>query len=226
MVYFTGDMHGDPERISRAALKPLKDGDTLIICGDFGYLWDGGKREQKLLQKLAKKKIEFCFIDGTHENFTMLEACPVVAYRGGLAHWIAPNIHHLMRGQLFVFEGQTVFAFGGGENPDLQLKEDEELDRRRPEVPTGEEMRTGIENMDRVGYKVDYIVTHEPPANVRAFLMLSRNTAPTVSALGAYFDELSVQASFKKWFFGSLHMDKSISASSVCVFEKLIPAQQ
>ena len=224
MIYVTGDTHGDPERLSRAALKPLRDGDTLIVCGDFGYLWDGSRREQKLLQKLSRKKIEICFIDGAHENFSLLEACPVVNYRGGKARRIAPNIHHLMRGQLFEIEGRTVFAFGGGENPDLELKDDGELDRRRPEVPTGEEMREGIENMDRVGYMVDYIVTHEPPAGVRAFLTLSQSTAPTVSALGAYFDELSVQAHYKKWFFGSLHMDKSISASSVCVFEKLIPA--
>ena len=222
MIYITGDMHGDPERVGRSALKELREGDTLIVCGDFGFLWDGGKTEQNVIRKLSRKKFEICFIDGTHENFSMLAACTPVVYRGGKARRVAKNIHYLQRGQVFEIEGQKIFTFGGGENPDLELKSDEEIDDFRPEVPTGLEMREGIDNMDRVNYEVDYIVTHEPPANVRAFLSLSQNETPSVSALGAYFDELSNQAKYKKWFFGSLHMDKTISASCVCVFENLI----
>ena len=34
-------MHGDFERFKLPAMKKLKKGDTLIICGDFGFLWDG-----------------------------------------------------------------------------------------------------------------------------------------------------------------------------------------
>ena len=222
MIYFTGDMHGDPERIGRAALKPLESGDTLIVCGDFGFIWNGSRREEKLLQRLSRLDINVCFIDGTHENFELLSKYPMGLYRGGKAHKIAPNVFHLMRGQVFEIEGKTIFTFGGGEDPDLELKSDEELGGVRPEVPTREEMLEGVANMERVDFTVDYIVTHEPPANVHAFLMLSQNTTPGVTALGAYFDELSRQATYKKWFFGSLHMDKNISATSVCVFEKLL----
>ena len=223
MICFTGDMHGDPRRVNHNALKTLKDGDTLIICGDFGFIWNDSKQERKILQNLSRKKINVCFIDGTHENFSLLNMYPVVVYHGGKAHKITSNIYHLMRGQIFQIEGKLIFTFGGGENPDVEYKSDEEINENRPEVPTGQEMREGIQNMDSVGYRVDYIVTHEPPASVRAFLSLSQNSTPAVSALGAYFDELSIQASYRKWFFGSLHMDKHISTSSVCVFEQLIP---
>ena len=67
MVYVTGDMHGDIARFDSPAVKRLKKGDTLIICGDFGFVWDNSKAEQKTLKKLGSKKYNICFIDGTHE---------------------------------------------------------------------------------------------------------------------------------------------------------------
>ena len=44
MIYFTGDLHGDYDRFKSKELKKLKKGDTLIVCGDFGFLWDGSKK--------------------------------------------------------------------------------------------------------------------------------------------------------------------------------------
>ena len=225
MIYFTGDMHGDGDRISRSALRNISEGDTLIVCGDFGFIWDNSHQEHRLLEKLSKRNIRVLFIDGTHENFSLLDALPVTDYCGGKVHRITDNIYHLLRGQIYEIEGKTVFAFGGGENPDLELQNDEEIDENRPEVPTKEEMLEGIANLEAAGYKVDYIVTHEPPAGIRDFLTLSENRAVPVSAIGAYLDELAQQAEYRRWFFGSLHMDKFISTSSICVFENIIEAE-
>ena len=38
MVYITGDMHGDQSRFNTKEIKALQPGDTLIICGDFGFV--------------------------------------------------------------------------------------------------------------------------------------------------------------------------------------------
>lgn len=43
MIYLTGDTHGGMERFQSKEAKQLKKGDTLIICGDFGFIWDGPK---------------------------------------------------------------------------------------------------------------------------------------------------------------------------------------
>ena len=43
MILVTGDMHGEWERFGDKALKKLKKGDTLIVCGDFGFVWDNSK---------------------------------------------------------------------------------------------------------------------------------------------------------------------------------------
>ena len=50
MVYITGDVHGDLDFFKDARLKKLTEDDTLIICGDFGFLWDGSEKEKKALK--------------------------------------------------------------------------------------------------------------------------------------------------------------------------------
>ena len=83
MLYVTGDTHGDYERFTSSALKKLKKGDTLFICGDFGFIWDGSKNEEKMLKKIGKLKYNVCFIDGTHENFERLRSYEVSEFKGG-----------------------------------------------------------------------------------------------------------------------------------------------
>ena len=58
MIYLTGDLHGDIERLKSKEMKKLKKGDTLIVCGDFGFVWDGSKKEQSVLKKLGKSKYQ------------------------------------------------------------------------------------------------------------------------------------------------------------------------
>ena len=51
MVYATGDMHGDYALFSQKKFKNLKEGDTLVVCGDFGFIWRGDSKEKKILDK-------------------------------------------------------------------------------------------------------------------------------------------------------------------------------
>ena len=130
MIYITGDMHGDISRFDSPAIKQLKKGDTLIVCGDFGFVWDNSKIEQKILKKLGKKKFNVCFIDGTHENFELLNAYPLTNWNGGKVHHICGNVYHLMRGQIFKIDNMTFFTMGGGESPDIDIRfENNTIDR-------------------------------------------------------------------------------------------------
>lgn len=224
MIYITGDIHGDTERLSKTELSMLNANDTLIICGDFGFIWNDDKKENQFLNRLEKRKYNICFIDGTHENFDALNNMPVVIWHSGRAHKIRDNIFHLMRGQIFEIEGKRIFTMGGGEDPELDLQENDDLTQRK-EIPTAQEMLTGVTNMEKSGYKVDYIITHEPPAKIRDFLLLSDNKSLRVTALGAYLDELSQQCEYKKWYFGSMHIDKFISETHTSLFKNIVSAE-
>lgn len=221
MIYVTGDMHGDYRIFSQKKFKNIKEGDTLIVCGDFGFIWNGDVKEKKILDKLAKKKYNICFVDGTHENFELLAKYPVIGFAGGKAHKIRDNIFHLMRGQIFEIEGETIFAMGGGESPDVDLRYG--IDSwSNAEIPTREEMREGATNLEKYKFKVDYVITHEPAQKIKNFLKLKDNEPLLVSGLNAYFQELSTSCDYTRWFFGSLHEDKFVSASQIAVFQNLI----
>ena len=114
MIYVTGDMHGDESRLYDSQWRKLKSGDILIVCGDFGYLWDGGKKEKSVIEYLGSRKFTVCFVDGTHENFSKINKCHETIWKGGHVHRISGNLFHLMRGQIFNIDGVKVFTFGGG----------------------------------------------------------------------------------------------------------------
>ena len=49
-IFITGDAHGDFSRLQPVAFPEqsnLTKEDYLIICGDFGGVWDGGDAEQQ-----------------------------------------------------------------------------------------------------------------------------------------------------------------------------------
>lgn len=223
MIFITGDMHGDFSRFNVPALKQLKKDDTLIICGDFGFIWDNSPREKKILQKLALKKYNICFIDGTHENFEILNSYPVTMWNGGKVHQIESNIFHLMRGQIFTLENLKFFTMGGGESPDIDIRFEANA-WSKDEFPTREEMLEAADNMEKINCNVDYILTHEPPVKVKSFLCLKDDEAATINSLNTFFEELSQAGTYRRWFFGSMHLDKYISSTMVAVYQSIINA--
>ena len=50
MIYITGNTHGDINRFETEQTKKFTSEDYLIICGDFGFIWNGGKKEEKQLE--------------------------------------------------------------------------------------------------------------------------------------------------------------------------------
>ena len=187
MIYVTGDTHGEVERLSPSRLKALKAGDTLIVCGDFGFLWDDSKKEQKIIKQLGKRKYNICFIDGTHENFSLLNNYEISEWNGGKVHKIYGNLYHLLRGQVFTIDGKTVFTMGGGESPDIDIRSEGDS-WSREEIPTREELLAGAHALEAADYHVDMVITHEPPLRIKGFLQLKDYDSLSVKGLYSYFE--------------------------------------
>lgn len=219
----TGDLHGDLDRFKTPAAKKLGPGDTLLVCGDFGFLWDGSKEEQKRLRKLSEKKFDICFVEGSHENFSMLEQYEPREWNGGMVRQIAGNIFHLMRGQIFQIEDLRVFTMGGGESPDLDIRIANN-NWYPEESPNEQELIAGADNLAAVDNEVDVIITHEPSAKVKEFLQMKMVDKSRITLLNTYFEELSQAVEYKKWYFGSLHLDKHVSGTQTAVFTQILEA--
>ncbi len=221
MVYVTGDMHGELERLYDKNFRKLKSGDVLLVCGDFGYIFSGGKTEREVIDYLATRRFVTAFIDGTHDNLDRINNSRVTYWHGGMVHRIKGNLIHLMRGQIFNLEGNTFFTFGGGESTDREMRREQGM-WWSDEEPTALEMAQGAKALDDVGCKVDYFITHEPPALVKSAILLRHGNTDRINKLNGYFQEIGSACQFKHWYFGSLHEDRVITPHHTCVFRGML----
>mgnify|MGYP000555154771 FL=1 len=98
MVYLTGDTHGDMDRFKHGKLRWLGKRDVVIVLGDFGFVWDGSKEEQKKLDWLRKRPYTLLFLDGAHENYDLLAQYPEEELFGGKVQALGGNVYHVCRG--------------------------------------------------------------------------------------------------------------------------------
>jgi hypothetical protein len=221
MVYVTGDTHGDPKRLSARGLRKLKKGDTLIICGDFGYIWNGDEAEMKLLKKWGSKKYTVAFLDGAHENFDRLESYPLVAWQGGTARQIGGNLYHLPRGEIYTIEGRTFFVMGGSEDAEREFRKQAGTWWER-EMPSEKELTDARARLAAVGDQVDYVITHEPSGKAGGRLFAR---GQHLNGVHVFLSTLEDAITFRHWFFGALHMDRPVSRNHTAVFQQVLPVE-
>ena len=123
MVYLTGDTHGELDRFKHGKLRWLGKRDVVLVLGDFGFVWDGSKAEQKKLDWLRKRPYTLLFLDGSHENYDLLAQYPTVELFGGKVQALGGNVYHVCRGSVLELEGKTYLCFGGAESQDKDDRE-------------------------------------------------------------------------------------------------------
>lgn len=220
MIYITGDTHGDRERFRSKEAKKLTQDDVVIVLGDFGFLWDNSKQEQRVLKWLGRRKYRILFLDGKHENYDLLESYPVTEAFGGKVQQINEKVYHLMRGEIYTIEGKKIFVFGGGDSSEKMFRIEQECWWAQ-ELPTGLEMQHALEQLEAAGNRVDLVLTHEAPTVVHGARKKSSNGLSTMTS---FFDEIFRRVQYRCWYFGSVHQTRVLSAKMVAVFDRILPA--
>lgn len=247
MIYITGDTHSDFSRFIEEKFpiqSEMTKDDYIIICGDFGGVWtfeEESSREKELLDWLDNKNFTTLFVDGNHENYTRLYNYPIEEWKGGKVHKIRDSVLHLMRGEIFDIDNKKIFAFGGARSHDIQdgilnLDEEEKIYEYRKrgayfrirdfswwdlELPIEEEIQNGISNLEKVNYKVDYIISHCCPTSVQALI----NPTYKRDILTDYLQQISEKCTFKRWYFGHYHDYKQINSQFTLLYEDIVPLE-
>lgn len=210
-IFITGDTHSDTdwEKVNTTRFpvqKELTKDDYLIIAGDFGGVWDNSREDKYILDSYNSRYFTTLFVDGNHENFKLLNSYPVEEFHGGKVHRIRESVYHLMRGQVYDFDGRKLFTFGGATSHDRYLRK-EGKSWWPKELPSEEELKEAEKNLEACGYDVDYVITHCCPR--RALFELGLTRYYSEDKLNRFFDYLTEDKDlkFKKWFFGHYHED-------------------
>lgn len=247
-VWMTGDTHSDFTRFSREIFPEqaeMDKSDVVIICGDFGGLWEykgETKQERWWLDWLNDKPFTTCFIDGNHECFPRLFALPEEERYGAPAGIVRDSVLWLKRGWVYTISGNTFFTFGGASSHDIT---DGILDGSDPKWKEKAKRMTrqgkylfrvegvswwkdeieqddavyerGLRNLAAYDKKVDFIVTHCTCTGTQAMLGFTAR-----DRLTDYLDRIHDTVSFRYWLFGHYHENRTALPHEYCLYEQIV----
>lgn len=207
----TGDTHGQISRIYMI-VKFLQENDVLWIAGDFGYLFRNDKDENVFLDDvqvfLENKNAYIVFCDGNHENHAELNKLPVEQWCGGRVHKLRERIIHVLRGEILNVHGKSFFCFGGAYSIDRAMRKID-VSYWEEELPTDEDFSNGNRNLEKVGFEVDYIITHTCPLGTVGYMQGSHGIVEELP-LQNYLEWVREKVSYRQWYFGHWHEDKQL----------------
>lgn len=222
MIYITGDMHGElgVNKFSSSNFpdgKNLTKNDYVIICGDFGLIWGNTAGEKYWLDWLTEKPWTTLFVDGNHENFDRLYNYPLVDKFGDKVGLISPSIYHLKRGNIYSIEERTFFTMGGAMSHDQGFRK-EFISWWSQEMPNSEEYEHALSNLDKIGWKVDFVITHCCPTSIQRYI----NPEFLNDNLTQFLEDVGSRLDFKHWYFGHYHDDRQLSSRFSILYHNIV----
>ncbi|MFI3236610.1 MAG: metallophosphoesterase [Lachnospiraceae bacterium] len=221
-IFISSDIHGTKDIGKLVAYFDGRDDltkdDFLIICGDVGVCGYKSDDERATITTLRKLPVTTLFCDGNHENFDKLSAYQEEEWNGGMIHRIYDDVIHLMRGHVYEIEDTTFYVFGGAYSVD-RYNRIKGVTWFEEEVPNEEEIQIGWENLEKVDFNVDYVITHTAP--YEALSALSFDVFEEEMSFVKELQRMADCMEFKQWFFGHLHEDDSIEEYT-CVYDEII----
>ena len=223
MLYITGDTHGslDLGKLNMSQFpqqRAMTRDDIVMICGDFGLVWNDSPEDLRGRQWLSEKNFTTLWVDGNHENFHLLHQYPTEERFGGRVRKIVDGVYHLERGHVFTIQGKKFFCMGGARSTDKAFRT-ENISWWREEMPSFREYGQAWQSLEDVGWKVDYVVTHCAPTSVAQAI----NPYYEKDALTEFFEDILDKLSFDKWYFGHYHTDQTIDGRFVALYNRVIP---
>jgi hypothetical protein len=226
-VYVCGDLHGEIDigKLSSKRFpigKSLTKDDYLIVLGDFGLIWDTypSNSETYFLNWLHQKPWTTLVVLGNHENYERIFSAefPVIYKFGNTVRKVNDSVFILSRGAIYDIDDKTVFTMGGGFSIDKNRRKNR-ISWWEEEIPSATEFWNGLEDLKKIDFKVDYILTHTCSNIVFSKLLKTFNLSYKdggEETLRKYLDWLELDCEFKEWHFGHFHLDYKVDDKHFC----------
>lgn len=226
MIYITGDTHRDFGRIERFCERmDTSKEDILIILGDAGINYFGGKRDRDLKHQLAKLPLTLFSIHGNHEQRpASIHSYHTMLWNEGEVYVEDdyPNLLFAVDGSYYSFDGVQTFTVGGAYSVDKYYRLANGWGWWPDEQPDEETRRRAEQQLDVHGWQADVVLTHtcplrdEPTEVFMPGIDQSRVDKSTEEWLGTIERRLQ----YKRWYCGHYHTEKAIDRM-VFMFESI-----
>lgn len=217
MVYITGDIHGEVQRVSQMIERyGITPKDIIVILGDVGMNYYGNKKgDRSRKKKLDKLCVPILCIHGNHE----MRPESLITYRedrwhGGTVYVEEefPNLLFAKDGEVYDLEGTKAIAIGGAYSVDKWYRLLRDLHWFPDEQPSDEIKERVINKLTELNWQVDAVLTHTCPqsyAPIEAFLSgIDQSTVDNSTEL--WLDSIEKRLYYNAWYCGHWHIEKRI----------------
>ncbi len=214
MIYYTGDIHGSHFELAAFCRRfKLTEEDTVVLLGDVGANYYGGKRDQELKHALNKLKPTILCIHGNHEmRPSSIPTYLTKEWNGGLVWYEEkyPNLLFAKDGEIFTLEGLRHFVIGGAYSVDKFYRLSRHYGWWADEQPS-EEIKAYV-TKQLATHSVDIVLSHTCPFKYEPTeVFLPGIDQSTVDdSTERWLDRIEDTVGYKAWFCGHWHVDKRI----------------
>ena len=216
MLYFTGDIHGNPDKILCFITgNSLTRNDTIVILGDTGMNYYCDKRDYRLKRCLNETGISILSIHGNHEERPY--NCPDYhesTWHGGVIYMEDqfPNLLFAKDGEVYDLDGTQAIVIGGAYSVDKQYRLEHGYNWFSSEQPDYAIKQRVEKKLSSLNWSIDLVLSHTCPQKyvpIEAFLpMIDQSTVDRSTE--EWLDMIENRLTYQRWLCGHWHIDKSI----------------
>ena len=216
MIYYTGDTHGEVEKILRFQDRMgLTADDVIVVLGDAGWNYDMGSHDRLAKAFLKRAGITVFSIHGNHEERPYnLPKYHEAEWHGGIVYVEDefPNILFAKDGEIYDLDGHRAIAIGGAYSVDKPFRLAYGYNWFSSEQPD-EIIKACVESkLESLNWKIDVVLSHTCPQRyvpIEAFLSCVDQNSVDHST-EEWLDTIAERLDYNQWLCGHWHIDKAI----------------
>lgn len=211
--FITGDCHGQFDKIVDFVKENNFENLTIFICGDVGLNYNFNKYDEDRKKILRSLNATFICIRGNHDaNHSKMKSYKEINKFNGIMYFQEdyPNIFFTKDGEVYEINGKKILCCGGAYSVDKQYRIDSGLMWFNDEQMSQQDKEYAVRNLDKINYKVDYVITHTCPLfAVPKFRFMKNVDQSTVDNSMEIWLEWLCDAglTWKEWYCGHWHID-------------------
>ncbi len=228
MFYITGDTHGDFYRIKDFCNKnnTTRD-DVMIILGDAGINYYGGKSDRKKKHELNGLPIKLFCIHGNHERRPeTVEGYQIQEWQGGKVYIEPeyPNLIFAKDGEIYDIAGLKTIVIGGAYSVDKYYRLSRGYSWFEDEQPSDEIKAYVEQQLAKNDWKIDVVLSHTVPFEYMPIDMFIKGLDQSTvdNSTEDWLSDIESKLKYKWWYAGHFHTDRENKKIQL-MFEKIEP---
>ncbi len=229
VTLITGDTHRRFERLVNFSKKyGTIEGDTMIILGDAGINFYGGYKDKRFKDYVSGLGIKLFCIHGNHEMRPESTGLyKEKEWNGGIifVEEEYPNLMFAKDGEIFDIDGYKTIVTGGAYSVDKFYRLEMGYQWFADEQPTEETKAHVEQQLDKVNWNVDVVLSHTVPYQYRPVDLFIRGLDQLTvdSSTEKWLSDIESRITYKKWYAGHYHCDRDVDDlkimyRKVCLF--------